>query len=290
MNGKQSEPAPASAPSANLPVWGMPGRKWLLLTGYWVVQGAAAYVIAAAWVTFNSESGGPSHPLYAFDFAEFFRLMANPEWAVSVIGGTAVLSAIQAVFLLPVARPRVDLETRGISLRLSAAAAAGTIAALWAAALCAVLGVVQLADLDVWNSDVDRTVVGVILGSTLLTWIVATPMVLSFLGRGRREAALARFASTVFLGTVVEAVAIMPLDVMMRRKTNCYCNSGTYWALSVCGTVGLFVIGPAIFLPLLARRRKRWYASRCDVCGYDMGPTPAAARCPECGAGWRDSK
>jgi rubrerythrin len=52
-------------------------------------------------------------------------------------------------------------------------------------------------------------------------------------------------------------------------------------------SVGIVALGPAVLLPILSRRRKRWYAGRCDACGYDMTGTPSADRCPECGAGWR---
>ena len=124
----------------------------------------------------------------------------------------------------------------------------------------------------------------------LIAWAVATPLLVVFLSRGKRETRLGRLASLLFMGTVVEAAAIVPLDVMMRRKTDCYCDTGTFYALSACGTVGLFALGPAILLPILAKRRKRWYLGHCDVCGYDMSATPRAARCSECGAGWRGAE
>src|SRR5262249_35833512 len=121
----------------------------------------------------------------------------------------------------------------------------------------------------------------------LLAWGIATPLLIAFCRRGPRESLLARVAAMIFTGTIVEAAAIIPLDVMVRRRTDCYCFAGTLWALILCGSLGVFARGRAIFLPLLARRRKRWYDGRCEVCGYDMRGTMTAERCPECGTGWR---
>ena len=107
----------------------------------------------------------------------------------------------------------------------------------------------------------------------------------------RHEALLGRIAATLFVGTLVEAAAIMPIDVMYRRKQDCYCFAGTFGAYALLLAAGLLTLGPAILLPVLARRRKRWYGSCCDCCGYDMtgliGASRVIDRCPECGAGWR---
>ena len=123
------------------------------------------------------------------------------------------------------------------------------------------------------------------VATLFLGWIVATPLLLAFIRRGDQESALARIASRLFLGSVVEAGAVIPLDVMVRRKTDCYCGEGTLWTLTICWGVGTLVLGPAIWLVPLARRRKRWFAGRCEACGYDMWGCREAARCPECGAG-----
>ena len=58
-------------------------------------------------------------------------------------------------------------------------------------------------------------------------------------------------------------------------------------AMTICGTLGLFALGPAILIPVFARRRKRWRTGRCEVCGYDLSASRGADRCPECGTGWK---
>lgn len=260
--------------------------KWSILTSYWVVQGLVAYVLTAAWIALNAGSGGGGR-LYSFDFEGFFRLLIDPEWAVRAAAAVGVFTLVQGLFLLPIARPTMNTDGRGMPVWASAAAAGLAIAILWAAAVFAVIGGLQLVDLADWNTWPEWTLLSVLGASSLLAWIVATPVVHRFVSGPGRESRLGKVAAAIFLGTVVEAVAIVPLDVMTRRKTSCYCDTGTFWALTACGTVGMLVIGPAVFLPLLARRRRRWHLGHCDVCGYDMTGTPKAERCPECGTGWR---
>jgi hypothetical protein len=128
---------------------------------------------------------------------------------------------------------------------------------------------------------------GGVMAVFFLSWAVATPLLLAFLRRRDHESGLARISSRLFLGSVIEAGAVIPLDVMVRRKASCYCGEGTLWALTMCWGVGTLVLGPAIWLIPLAGRRKRWYAGRCEACGYDMSGCLHAPSCPECGAGWR---
>lgn len=118
-------------------------------------------------------------------------------------------------------------------------------------------------------------------------WMIATPLLIAFMRRGPRDSRLARLASLIFLGTVIETVAVLPIDFVIRKRTNCYCEQGTFWALMILGSVGAFALGPAVYLLPIGRRRRRWLLGRCEVCGYDMAATPKAERCPECGAGWR---
>lgn len=175
--------------------------------------------------------------------------------------------------------PRKD---NGVPVLLSV-----SIAALGAALLLtAILGAVgSIFDLAAGRET--QTGAYLMLGGGSLAWIVFTPLLLAFGRKGRPESALAKFAARIFLGTMIEAAAIIPLDVMVRRKFSCYCNQGTFWALTFCWGVGALALGPAIFLLPLSSRRKRWYAGLCDVCDYDMSGCMDAERCPECGADGR---
>ena len=272
----------SAGPEGASPRW----FRWRVLAAFWVVQAALAYAVTAAWMTMNAVSGGPMGPLYGFDVADWWRLMSDGEWAWQAGLGVGVFTLLQAMLLLPVRRPTFSRERRGVPLWLSAASAGAAVALLWGAAAAGVAGAIQLMPVGGPALIDDRAARGIV-ASVVVAWVIATPLLVTFVRRRQRETALGRVAAWLFMGTVVEAVAVVPLDVMMRRKTDCFCDTGTFWALSACGTVGLFSLGPAIVLPLVARRRRRWLAGRCDACGYDMTGTPRAERCPECGTGWR---
>lgn len=126
-----------------------------------------------------------------------------------------------------------------------------------------------------------------LLGPFLVGWIVATPLLLAFIRKRDTETALKRLASLIFIGTAVETLAIIPLDVFVRRKTGCYCSEGTYLALVTLVPLGFVALGPMIFLVAASKRRKRLIEGRCEICGYDMSAIRHAPRCPECGSGWK---
>jgi len=126
-----------------------------------------------------------------------------------------------------------------------------------------------------------------VLGPFLIGWIVATPLLLAFIRKQDAETALKRLASLIFIGTAVETLAIIPLDVFVRRKTGCYCSEGTYLALVTLVPLGFVALGPMIFLVAASKRRKRLIEGRCEICGYDMSAIRNAPRCPECGSGWK---
>jgi len=126
-----------------------------------------------------------------------------------------------------------------------------------------------------------------LLGPFLIGWIISTPLLLIFIRRRDTETALQKLASLLFLGTAVELLAVIPIDVFVRRRASCYCSEGSYLALVTLVPLGFVALGPMIFLVAASKRRKRWLDGRCEVCGYDMTATLKAERCPECGAGWK---
>lgn len=278
--------------------------KWALLAGFWVVQAAVLYFGQALLYTSQGEVRG-YEPVELPDGRqvlqrtedtnllgrwptreEYLRLLAMEDFILWMGGGIVAITLAQALFVWPVRRPGV-MGPRGKGARTSLCIAGVAIGALVLAGVLAWYGVAD--EYDLWGPDAIEglprwVVVAVIVGTG---WAVATPLLFAFVKGGRKETVLARLSRRLLLGTMVEVALLIPLDVMVRRKTSCYCWAGTYWALTVCGAVGVFALGPAVFLPLVARRRKAWYAGHCGVCGYDMSGRMDAPKCPECGTGWR---
>lgn len=278
--------------------------KWLLLAGFWLAQAIVLYLLQALLYVTQAEVNGlllvrdadgnltgqtTSRLLGKWpSLREYLDLATLPEFTLWMLGGIVVLTAAQALFVMPVRRPGVSGE-RGKGLRWSLCVAGLAIAALVLAAVMSVAGVMDeydIADESAidWIPGSPWTLMAVVV---LAGWAVATPLLVAFVRAGRKETVLARVSRRLLIGTVIETALLIPLDVMVRRKTNCYCWAGTYWGLTLCGAIGVFALGPAVFLPVLARRRTTWYGGHCGVCGYDMAGDMKAARCPECGTGWR---
>ena len=285
--------------------------KWVLLGMFWLVQGVVLYFVQALLFVSQSEvdSGyqpvmdeplSPIGPRWASEprppkhfgqwpsWEEYTNLLTMPEFILWMGGGILAITLAQALFVWPVRRPGV-MGPKGKGARTSLCIAGVAIGVLVLAVVMAWYGVAD--EYDLWGpraiDDLPLPrwlVVAVIVGTG---WAVATPLLFAFVKSGRKETVLARLSRRLLLGTMVEVALLIPLDVMVRRKTSCYCWAGTYWALTVCGAVGVFALGPAVFLPLVARRRRAWYAGHCGVCGYDMAGRLDAPKCPECGTGWR---
>ncbi|HMN41456.1 MAG TPA: hypothetical protein PKE29_11470 [Phycisphaerales bacterium] len=269
-------------------------RKWRVIVGFWGVQALFVVGFGPIWVMQADTVAGPEHPLGVWHGDRIANLLKDPEYwgtLLLVIGG---LMLLQTVLVWPVRKPRAR-SGRGWPLRLSIGAAALVGTMLAAAIFLGLATITQFnRDLDPgWDASVTRWM---FYAWCALSYVCGAALMFGFCSRAlrrgeRHESVLARLAAMLFTGTLVEAVAILPIDVMFRRKEDCYCFAGTFWAFTLLLGAGLVVIGPAVLLPMLMRRRKRWYASHCDCCGYDMTGLiesgRAFDRCPECGAGWR---
>jgi len=240
-------------------------RRRLLL--YWCIQAVAGYFFAMP-VLFAVSGGQGSADNWLFYLAPF-------ALALLFVG-------LQVAFLFPIRRPQVG--TRGLPVLVSLVIGGLLCGLLALAGVMAVGSTLVTFNLLGMSNDAIWLTLLLTLGGV---WLLSTPLLFAFCRQGPRETLLQRISAALFLGSMVEAAAIIPLDALVRRREDCICASGTIIAMAICGAVGAFVFGPAVFLPLLARHRKRWYGRRCEVCGYDMSGASGSDRCPECGAGWR---
>ncbi len=235
---------------------------------YWLIQALIAYVASLIFVALAID-----------DYTHF-------GWLAPLLLTLGIIS-LQWIFLLPIRKPTPDLKP--VPLFLSMAVGGLYVGILIAAFVLALT--FTLSEYSLFGIDIEEMPILLILLSIIGTaWLVSTPLLIVFCRKNRDPGIIQRVASGLFLGTILEAGAIIPLDILVRRREDCICGTGTFYALVACGTVGFAVFGPAIFLPLTLPHRKRWYGRLCDVCGYNMRGNTGAERCPECGAGWRKPK
>ncbi len=84
-------------------------------------------------------------------------------------------------------------------------------------------------------------------------------------------------------GTILELLITIPVDVQVRKRTSCYCDQGTFFALVIGVTILIWSFGPGIvFLYFTRRMQQRSTFGYCTQCGYDLRGLPEP-RCPECG-------
>lgn len=260
--------------------------KWWLVGAYWLFQAMVIYAVTPLWLASAANVDPANGNMGAIEWGRYRMILMEHDWIAMSASLALGFMVGQVAFVWPVRKPTAKNQ-RGWPLWVSLVIAGLTLAALSTALMISISQVIfTYTQLDLLaGSGVSFEVAA--LAYAVLNWVIATPLLIRFCRRGPRESLLARVSSRLFVGTVIEVVAIIPMDVMVRRKESCYCLAGTYFGMIICGGAGLLMFGPAIFLPLIVKRRRRWYDGKCDGCGYDLSATPKADRCPECGLGWR---
>ncbi len=264
--------------------------KWWILGVWWCVQGVMIWGATAVWSWQAGTVSGLNGWVFGLrDWKDLPRQAGRHDVLVSSVILAASIALVQWVVVLPVRRP--EIQQGGKSLKLTIMLAAGMIAALFVAAGFAVNALFET--LSNARMQYEEARVSTIAGGAF-AWLGAGILLSIWVRNARRSAlgggihdVVTRMVERIFKGTVIEVAAILPIDYMVRRKTDCYCGEGTFWALIVAGVVGTIAFGPMVWLPLIAKRRREWYGGHCHACGYDMMATLSAERCPECGTGWK---
>jgi len=264
----------------------LPRRKWPLLLAIWMIQAVVLIGFHAFMWAQSVSIGGKPTTLWVWPTpTDMLGIFESGSGLVYCLLLAVVPPMLQSVLVLPfrLDRPR---RSRGVAVYFSLATAAIGLGVMVAAAVGSV-GAVMANYLPV-SFDQDHVTV-VMLAALGVSWAGCTTLLVAYVHATDKPSGsvLARIARVLFRGSIVEFVALIPLDVMVRRRTGCYCAEGTLFALVGVGSVALIMAGPAALLPLLARRRAIRQDRACEWCGYDMSGTPGAAVCPECGKPWR---
>jgi hypothetical protein len=245
--------------------------KYLLVIPYWVLQWMVAHAVVALIVMDH------------FSLDDWTEVVTDLDYVRFTVLSCGVISALQFVLLFPVRTP-TGRASQSTALSFSVAAAAVGGAALAGGIL---LGLAGLHDLVIRPADMNLLHVDAFWWSfwacAALSWFVCWRLGAAYMRRGPMESRLGRLVAWIFAGSVVETVALIPLEVMIRRRLDCYCDRGGFWSIVLCVGVGLYTLGPATLLHVLARRRRAWYAGHCRGCGYDFEGLTGGC-CPECGS------
>ncbi len=255
-------------------------RLWplaLLAVGSFVVQYAVAMVSLVALDGFGSWAQ------FEDDLRRLLRVVVSPadeaNWAVFV--GAMFLSLTQAAFLVPTCSP---MASSGVprSLRWTVISAAGVVAvlsALWIAAVIQVLDLYTNHQLPGGYLAFPALIVA--LGASWFYW----SRVLAAASKSSDEperAILRRLLGAT--GLIVAAT--IPLHVMARRKTDCYCVMGSFLTLAWGIASGVWLLGPWALGGMTRRMRRSLSGSFCMRCGHARGSIAIVA-CPECGHKFR---
>lgn len=237
-------------------------------------------------------------------WSEAWRAFSDPprfiyETTTTGIGRTYVLVPVmivvisQAVFLLPQFRDAPKRSEAGHSLKWSLVAASLVAAMLFTAFFLAAVSVLSLIGGREGELPGDPTGDWIAIAPhwffppLVLSWVMWSVVLYRFALRKPGRTLSDRLIGLLLAGTILETLIVIPIDIMVRRKTDCYCSTGTFHSLWLSGLALLWLAGPGAALALTSRRRRIWAEAHCLACGYEKGPTPGAI-CPECGEQWRD--
>ena len=202
-------------------------------------------------------------------------------WDVLLITAAIIVST-QTLFVLPLVRPP-KTALYGKSLTLSFILAA-VIASLCSTALIAfVYSFVVSIFLDAAHKDDIISNIFIVLVSC--SWVVWSAFLLLFVRRKDKDARkLVRWTGWLFAGSLVEFLLTIPLTIMVARRSDCYCETGSFFSLVFSLIASVWLFGPFLVIVLIWRKRP-WSKDHCAKCGYPRQVRNADA-CSECGAGY----
>lgn len=238
----------------------------------------------------------------SFDVNPFVEPTA---WVYSVISAALFVTS-QIIFIIPMATPP-KLTTKGRSLRLQMLMAGllGTILTVifamlvasfitsivldqakddeWGYALILFSGgwVYDIESFE-WKYLQDPVLIGNV-AFIIVSWSIWSFLLWKHIKRLKYDpSVLANFTGKLFAGSLVEILLSVPLFVMVKRKSNCYCETGSFGGLIMSVMACLWLFGPFMFIVLFWRKRP-WTRTNCFSCGYPR-KIKSATTCSECGS------
>jgi len=209
--------------------------------------------------------------------------LRDPDWFFQSLLAATAFAGTQILFLLPLWRKPLAAGAHGKSLLLSTVIAGGIGGGLVVLVIMALASFVE--EMTWWPSPREHTAYVPVLGMMfVISWTVWSIIIWISSSTLWPETMLRRMIRILLSGTAIEVLCVLPLDIMIRRRTSCYCYSGSMFALYGAVAAVLWLAGPGIMIALLSKQRRTWREQHCPSCGYPKGPNLRAV-CPECGEG-----
>lgn len=222
-------------------------------------------------------------------FASVEELLGDPEWWT--FGGivASISVAIQAVFLIPLFDRRPPRGERSRALVLSFIIGSFVAALLMVGMALSLAELVSLLSEERFSVDQMGEAYRILIGTLFFGgWAFWTLCLIVFVRDIWSDRILGRMVGALLAGTVLEVIVVLPIDIMVRKKTDCYCDTGTFFTLCIASAATLWLAGPGIAIALLSKKHRMWRRDHCLRCGYSRGPSPGIV-CPECGYQWQEN-
>ena len=203
-------------------------------------------------------------------------------WLVAI---AAVWATLTVAFLAPITG-RVQLLQHGRSLRSSVA-----VAVLMGSVICGlIMGALIEGVLALMTSTeeefyaLQRLSAIAVISAVIGAWIVGGALWAIFLrraGSSRNPAGLDLLLRRILAGTAVELVLGLPIALLIRRRSECYCSTATFFNFAFGTAALLWICGPWSVLFLTRKARANWSRTACASCGYPR--RSGGSECSECG-------
>lgn len=203
-------------------------------------------------------------------------------WLVAI---AAVWATLTVAFLAPITG-RVQLLQHGRSLRSSVA-----VAVLMGSVICGlIMGALIEGVLALMTSTeeefyaLQRLSAIAVISAVIGAWIVGGALWAFFLRRSassRNPAGLDLLLRRILAGTAVELVLGLPIALLIRRRSECYCSTATFFNFAFGTAALLWICGPWSVLFLTRKARANWSRTACASCGYPR--RSGGSECSECG-------
>lgn len=259
-------------------------RTVLLLIGFPFYVLLLSFLSTLLWLLLLAPIEGWAQ--WGREFVDRFPWVDEPGWWI--LGGIPglLIATTQYLFLAPVLDVRVRVQKGGRPLVRSLVGAAFVGAVGMTALLLALSDVVWLLFrgegreyLGYWSLTI------VVLSVLVCSWLIWTPLLAIFSRRRPHRTTPGRLVGLLLGGTIAEMAVIIPVDLLVRYRGQCYCATASFHGTWLAVLALLWLTGPGIVLAVTSKRRRAWLEHHCANCGYAKGPSPGA-KCSECGYAW----